>query len=117
MREQMEVCLGSVIGTWGTLCRGGCLGKAAGFLKDESRDDDRREQERYSSNVGRRREESCSAQGLALALNCLSHSSVSPFRPVVQVNFGPCAALVQQRALGDNPAQFGPSLPLLSSPQ
>ncbi len=43
--------------------------------------------------------------------------AVSPFRPVVQVNFSPCAALVQQRALGDNPAQLGPSLPLLSSPQ
>lgn len=46
---------------------------------------------------------------------CLS--PVSPLRPLVQVNFGPCAALVQQRALGVNPAQLGPSLALLSLPQ
>lgn len=46
---------------------------------------------------------------------CLS--PVSPLRPLVHTNFGPCAAVVQQRALGVNPAQLGPSLALLSLPQ
>lgn len=114
--EQMYACTGSLIETWGALCggdKGVICEKAAGSLKDDIRDDEMNRQERWSRNGGKLQ---CSRGKTCLKLG-VSFLTVSPPKSVVLVNFGPCAALVQRRALGDNSAQLCPNHLLLSLPQ
>lgn len=75
--EKMYVCTGSLIKTWGALCggdKGVICEKAAGSLKDDSSDDEMNRQERWSWDVRRWREESCSAQGVNYAWSWVPRS-------------------------------------------